>query len=125
MADICDKCGQPLPEAPIERAGLFLHPNSGTVEFEGQKCTLTGQQFAIVEMIVRRGCVSRTDVMHEVFGDGLTVGKKILDVQVCKARTALAQIGAGGFIATNWGKGYQFDPTNSWVPSDRRGEKRK
>lgn len=122
LPEKCAECGQLIghdSDAPIVRGELVLKPGFQTAEWRGQSVRLTASEFATLAFIVKKGegMARKLAIYTEVFEqpDG-SPEPKIVDVIVCKVRKKLAGIGGSGLVATVWGQGYRFDPTNGSPP---------
>lgn len=122
LPEKCCECGQLIEHAddsPVVRGELVLRPGFQTAEWRGQTVRMTGSEFQTLLFIVKRGeaMARKMSIYTAVFErpDG-TPEPKIVDVIVCKVRRKLAGIGGDGLIATVWGQGYRFDPTNGSPP---------
>lgn len=86
-----------------------------TVAVDGQRVSLTGKEYAILEMLsLRKGMtVTKEMFLTHLYGGRDEPELKIIDVFVCKLRKKLATAGAPatGCIETVWGRGYSLrDP---------------
>jgi two-component system cell cycle response regulator CtrA len=94
---------------PMLRAGsLELNLGSREVTFHGRSVSLTGKEFAILElMVLRKGSIiSKEAFLNHLYGGMDEPELKIIDVFICKLRKKLALAGAGDVIGTVWGRGY-------------------
>jgi two-component system cell cycle response regulator CtrA len=94
---------------PVLRAGsLELNLGSREVTFHGRSVSLTGKEFAILElMVLRKGSIiSKEAFLNHLYGGMDEPELKIIDVFICKLRKKLALAGAGDVIGTVWGRGY-------------------
>ena len=86
-----------------------------TVTVDGQRVSLTGKEYAILEMLsLRKGMtVTKEMFLTHLYGGRDEPELKIIDVFVCKLRKKLFLAGgpASGCIETVWGRGYALrDP---------------
>ena len=86
-----------------------------TVVVDGQRVSLTGKEYAILEMLsLRKGMtVTKEMFLTHLYGGRDEPELKIIDVFICKLRKKLANAGApaSGCIETVWGRGYSLrDP---------------
>lgn len=86
-----------------------------TVTVDGRRVSLTGKEYAILEMLSLRKGMTLTKEMFltHLYGGRDEPELKIIDVFVCKLRKKLHQAGApsSGCIETVWGRGYALrDP---------------
>ena len=86
-----------------------------TVTVEGQRVSLTGKEYAILEMLsLRKGMtVTKEMFLTHLYGGRDEPELKIIDVFICKLRKKLFLAGgpASGCVETVWGRGYALrDP---------------
>jgi two-component system cell cycle response regulator CtrA len=86
-----------------------------TVAVDGHRVSLTGKEYAILEMLsLRKGMtVTKEMFLTHLYGGRDEPELKIIDVFICKLRKKLATAGApaSGCIETVWGRGYSLrDP---------------
>ena len=86
-----------------------------TVEVGGRRVSLTGKEYAILEMLSLRKGMTLTKEMFltHLYGGRDEPELKIIDVFICKLRKKLATAGTdpSGCIETVWGRGYALrDP---------------
>jgi two-component system cell cycle response regulator CtrA len=86
-----------------------------SVTVDGRRVSLTGKEYAILEMLSLRKGMTLTKEMFltHLYGGRDEPELKIIDVFVCKLRKKLHQAGApaSGCIETVWGRGYSLrDP---------------
>ena len=86
-----------------------------TVTVDGQRVSLTGKEYAILEMLsLRKGMtVTKEMFLTHLYGGRDEPELKIIDVFICKLRKKLFLAGspASGCIETVWGRGYALrDP---------------
>ena len=92
---------------------IRLDPTSHHVSVAGRPVHLTGKEFSMLELLIRRkGRVLSKDVFLNHLYDGRgDPDAKIIDVFICKLRRKLAVAGAPDAISTVWGRGYTLrDP---------------
>jgi two-component system cell cycle response regulator CtrA len=89
---------------------LQVNMHSREVTVGGQPVHLTGKEYAILElMMLRKGMViAKEAFLNHLYGGMDEPEVKIVDVFVCKLRKKLAVAGAGGVVATVWGRGYMI-----------------
>jgi two-component system cell cycle response regulator CtrA len=98
----------------IRTGKLVLDPAIKTVTVDDGRLSLTGKEYAILELLsFRKGTsLSKEMILNHLYGriDGPEL--KIIDVFVCKLRKKLAQATGGThYIETVWGRGYTLrDP---------------
>jgi two-component system cell cycle response regulator CtrA len=86
-----------------------------TVTVDGHRVSLTGKEYAILEMLsLRKGMtVTKEMFLTHLYGGRDEPELKIIDVFICKLRKKLFQAGgpSSGCIETVWGRGYSLrDP---------------
>ena len=85
-----------------------LRLDTRDVAVHGQPLTLTGKEYAILELLMlRKGMVlTKEAFLNHLYGGMDEPEAKIIDVFVCKLRKKLTDAGASGLIGTVWGRGY-------------------
>jgi len=92
-----EECIEQLTAHLTGRALVRLPPNFG----------FTPQQEVILTMLLTRPLVTRDQLMAGVYGfDDDAPDPKIMDVQICKMRSRLEELGAE--VQTSWGRGWYF-----------------
>jgi two-component system cell cycle response regulator CtrA len=107
MQAIVRRC-RGFSNAVLRAGSLELNLGSREVTFHGRSVSLTGKEFAILElMVLRKGSIiSKEAFLNHLYGGMDEPELKIIDVFICKLRKKLARAGAGGVIGTVWGRGY-------------------
>jgi two-component system cell cycle response regulator CtrA len=87
---------------------LSLSLESHDVTFRNVPIRLTPREYSVLELLVlRRGqVVTKDQFLSHLYGGMDEPEMKIIDVFICKLRTRLSRVGAGGLIGTVWGQGY-------------------
>ena len=123
LPEKCCECGQLIEhtdDSPVVRGDLTLRPGFQTAEWRGSAVRIPAQPFQLLLFLARRGGdFARKEAIYTAVFEPLDrdgPDPKIVDVQVCKLRTLLATVGAGGIVRTEWGKGYSLDLTNGSLP---------
>lgn len=93
-------------ENVTEARGLRLQDMKAA--YGGRTVELTRNESRILEIILRKGSVSRADVIGALWDDGAYVDENTLNVNVNRLRKKLDEIGAVGFIKTIRGFGYSL-----------------
>ena len=104
---------------PTLRIGdLELNQDSREVSVAGKPVTLTGKEFAILElMVLRKGMVlTKEAFLNHLYGGMDEPDMKIIDVFICKLRKKLAQSGGKNLVATVWGRGYMVREPHTDAP---------
>jgi two-component system cell cycle response regulator CtrA len=93
----------------LARVGeLSLSLESHEVTFRNIPVHLTPREYLILELLVlRRGqVVTKDQFLTHLYGGMDEPEMKIIDVFICKLRTKLSRVGAGGLVGTVWGRGH-------------------
>jgi two-component system cell cycle response regulator CtrA len=86
---------------------LTLNLASREVTIAGQPLHLTGKEYAVLELLLRKGVVlTKEAFLNHLYGGIDEPEVKIIDVFICKLRKKLALAGAEELIGTVWGRGY-------------------
>ena len=90
-------------------------PGRRTITSGARTVKLTDQQFRLAQLLIRKfpGVATKDSIYDEVFmqSNGQGPDMKIIDVQICKTRPLLAEVGL--VIETVWGKGYRLVEADS------------
>lgn len=88
--------------------GATLHPESGTVEYKGQKTELTKNELKILYYLFKNAgkICSRNDIIDFLWDNRLYVDDNALSVNITRIRDKLAAIGLTDFIKTRHRQGY-------------------
>ena len=107
MQAIVRRC-RGFSNAVLRAGSLELNLGSREVTFHGRSVSLTGKEFAILELMVLRegSIISKEAFLNHLYGGMDEPELKIIDVFICKLRKKLALAGAGDVIGTVWGRGY-------------------
>jgi two-component system, cell cycle response regulator CtrA len=89
---------------------LSLSLQSHDVTFRNIPVRLTPKEYSVLELLVlRRGqVVTKEQLLTHLYGGMDEPEMKIIDVFICKLRTRLSRVGAGGLIGTVWGQGFMI-----------------
>jgi two-component system cell cycle response regulator CtrA len=93
----------------IENGKLRVNLATRTVEADGRPLRLTGKEYGILELLLRRkgAPVSKEMFLDYLYGGKARPGGKIVDVYVCKIRKKIGKAtGDDDCIETVWGGGY-------------------
>jgi two-component system, cell cycle response regulator CtrA len=95
-------------QSSLQIGAVTLDHEQQTVLAGGTNVTLTGKEFAILQLLMlRKNMVLTKDaILTQLYGGMDEPESKIVDVFVCKIRKKLAQAGLTDFIGTVWGRGY-------------------
>ncbi|MEQ9506918.1 MAG: response regulator transcription factor [Hyphomonas sp.] len=104
-------------ESVIRTGEILVNLDAKTVEVEGDRVHLPGQEYELLELLSRRKCPKLTQdmVLNHLYGGMDEPELKIIDVFICKLRKKLQQATNGNhYIETVWGRGYVLrDPRPS------------
>ncbi len=95
--------------APLLQVGpLCLDLSSRQVTVNEEQISLSGKEYAILELLVmRKGTViTKEAFLNHLYGGMDEPEMKIIDVFMCKLRRKLANAGCSEMIGTVWGRGY-------------------
>jgi two-component system cell cycle response regulator CtrA len=95
-------------QSRLQIGAVTLNLESQTVVANGTSLSLTGKEFALLQLLMlRKNMVMTKDaILTQLYGGMDEPELKIIDVFVCKIRKKLAAVGLGDFIGTVWGRGY-------------------
>jgi two-component system phosphate regulon response regulator PhoB len=101
-------------EQPIEFEGLSLDPVGHRVQADGQALNLAPTEFRLLHFFMSNPdrVYSRERLLDHVWGRGVFVEERTVDVHVRRLRKALAEQGYDRFIQTVRGAGYRFSTRN-------------
>ncbi len=97
-------------EAPMEAGGLRLDPVGHRVEADGQPLDLAPTEFRLLQFFMRHPdrVYSREQLLDHVWGRGVFVEERTVDVHIRRLRKVLSAQGHDRFIQTVRGAGYRF-----------------
>lgn len=97
-------------EAPIIFEGLSLNPVEHRVEVAGHAVELAPTEFRLLSFFMHHPdrVYSREQLLDRVWGRGIYVEERTVDVHIRRLRKALAAHGYDRFIQTVRGAGYRF-----------------
>jgi two-component system phosphate regulon response regulator PhoB len=97
-------------ERPIEYDGLSLDPVSHRVQANGQALNLAPTEFRLLHFFMSNPdrVYSREQLLDHVWGRGVFVEERTVDVHIRRLRKALGARGHDRFIQTVRGAGYRF-----------------
>jgi two-component system phosphate regulon response regulator PhoB len=97
-------------EQPIEFEGLSLDPVGHRVQADGQALNLAPTEFRLLHFFMSNPdrVYTRERLLDHVWGRGVFVEERTVDVHVRRLRKALANQGYDRFIQTVRGAGYRF-----------------
>ncbi len=105
-------------QSTLKIGPLSLCLVSQTVTVSGASISLTGKEYAILELLaLRKGSVLTKQIFLDHLYGGLDEPEmKIIDVFVCNLRKKLARAGAANLIETVWGRGYALREHGAMKP---------
>ncbi len=97
-------------EEPIEFDGLSLDPVGHRVQINGERLNLAPTEFRLLHFFMSNPdrVYSREQLLDHVWGRGVFVEERTVDVHIRRLRKALAGRGYDRFIQTVRGAGYRF-----------------
>ncbi|HHH45186.1 MAG TPA: phosphate regulon transcriptional regulatory protein PhoB [Gammaproteobacteria bacterium] len=97
-------------EQPIEFDGLWLDPVGHRVRADGETLTLAPTEFRLLHFFMSHPdrVYSRGQLLDRVWGRGIFVEERTVDVHIRRLRKALAGRAYDRFIQTVRGTGYRF-----------------
>jgi len=97
-------------ERPIEFAGLSLDPVAYRVQADGELLNLAPTEFRLLHFFMSNPdrVYSREQLLDRVWGRGIFVEERTVDVHIRRLRKALTGRGYDRFIQTVRGAGYRF-----------------
>jgi len=101
---------EPADELPIEFAGLSLDPRGHRVKTDGETLNLAPTEFRLLHFFMSNPdrVYSREQLLDRVWGRGIFVEERTVDVHIRRLRKALAIRAYDRFIQTVRGAGYRF-----------------
>ena len=92
----------------IEHRGAMLNTGDGTLTFEGEKISLTKNEYRILLCLTENKgkIVSREKLMEKLWDTDSFIDENTLTVNINRIRKKLAKVGLDGFITTKFGLGY-------------------
>jgi len=101
-------------EEPIEYDGLSLDPVGHRVQVDGKPLTLAPTEFRLLHFFMSNPdrVYSREQLLDHVWGRGVFVEERTVDVHIRRLRKALVEQSYDRFIQTVRGAGYRFSTRN-------------
>ena len=99
--------------ADLAVAGVTFDQIRHVARFEDREVELTVREYALAALLARKEgtCVSRQEIIHEVWGSSEDLYDNVVDLTVSRLRRKLEGIGIKSLIATIRGTGYQMGPS--------------
>ena len=91
-----------------EVRGLRINTGEMKAYFQGKDIDLTRNEMRILLCLIKRGLASRSEIVEDLWTDGIYVDENTLYVNIARLRDKLSQIGAEDFIHTVRGVGYRI-----------------
>ena len=90
------------------RSGAVLLPESGVLEYQGQRAELTKNELKILVYLFRHAgkICSRSDLIDHLWDNQLYVDDNALSVNIGRIREKLSAMGLTDFIRTKHRQGY-------------------
>lgn len=102
------------PSTELKSGRFILDLRSRTLSKDGKNIELTQVEFQIMEYFFSNPDepISRTTILHKVWGDAYFGEEKIVDVNIRRLRMKIEEDSSDPkFIVTVWGRGYKWDTT--------------
>ena len=102
------------PSTQLESGRFMLDLRSRTLSKDGKSIELTQIEFQIMEHFFANPDepISRTVILHKIWGEEYFGEEKIVDVNIRRLRMKIEQDASDPkFIVTVWGRGYMWDTT--------------
>lgn len=102
------------PSTQLESGRFMLDLRSRTLSKDGKNIELTQIEFQIMEHFFANPDepISRTVILHKIWGEEYFGEEKIVDVNIRRLRMKIEQDASDPkFIVTVWGRGYMWDTT--------------
>lgn len=101
-----------MTDDPVEISGLRLDPTTHRVSGNGTTINLGPTEFRLLHYLMSNPerVHSRSQVLDQVWGGGVFVVDRTVDVHIRRLRRALAQTGHEELIQTVRGAGYRLSP---------------
>ena len=107
----CCGVSTPRPEdTRIEVGGLTLNVADHRVEVKGEKVELAPTEFRLLQFFMSHPdrVYSREQLLDHVWGRGVYVEERTVDVHIRRLRKALGPVNCENYIQTVRGAGYRF-----------------
>lgn len=91
-----------------EVRGLKVKRGEMKVQYNGMETDLTRNEMRILLCLMKRGLASRTEIVEDLWSEGIYVDENTLYVNIARLRDKLSTIKAEGFIHTVRGVGYRI-----------------
>ncbi len=94
----------------ISMGGIQLDPSSHIVTAQGKVCEMGPTEFRLLHFFMTHSerVYSRGQLLDQVWGDGVYVEERTVDVHIRRLRKALSESGCDTLIQTVRGSGYRF-----------------
>ena len=91
-----------------EVRGLKVKRGEMKVQYNGMETDLTRNEMRILLCVMKRGLASRTEIVEDLWSEGIYVDENTLYVNIARLRDKLSTIKAEDFIHTVRGVGYRI-----------------
>lgn len=91
-----------------EVRGLKVKRGEMKVQYNGMETDLTRNEMRILLCLMKRGLASRTEIVEDLWSEGIYVDENTLYVNIARLRDKLSTIKAEDFIHTVRGVGYRI-----------------
>ncbi len=91
-----------------EVRGLKVKKGEMKVQYNGMETDLTRNEMRILLCLMKRGLASRTEIVEDLWSEGIYVDENTLYVNIARLRDKLSTIKAEDFIHTVRGVGYRI-----------------
>jgi len=94
----------------VEFQGITLTVSGQRVTFEGRDVDMGLTEFRLLHFFMSRPdrVYSRHQIIHYIWGDGVEIEERTIDVHIRRLRLALEPFGLDRFVQTVRGSGYRF-----------------
>lgn len=105
-------------KGPLAIDGLHVDRAARTVHFEGRPVGLSPREFKLLEVLAGRAgtVLSKDELLNAVWGDEQAATRNVVEVYVGYLRRKLDAAGAGEFVRTVRGHGYQIAAPRAGAP---------
>lgn len=94
----------------LTHKGVTLNVNTYKVSYEGKEDELTKNECKLLHYLIQRKeeVIPRLDIIEYLWDQDVFIDDNVLSVNITRLRNKLAALGAGDFIQTKRGVGYQI-----------------
>jgi two-component system cell cycle response regulator CtrA len=113
-------------DSVINTGPLCVNLQNRTASVDGATLSLTGKEYAILELLsLRKGTTLTKEMfLNHLYGGMDEPELKIIDVFICKLRRKIAEaLNDDSYIETVWGRGYMLkDPATDELPLNNKAQ---